>query len=526
MTKKWNSVVLAAVIIALLLLIFETTPFVYSNYHQLLVFIDGIITLIFCIDFYFKFKIASLGYKSNSKISNFINFELAIDLLSILPFFIAFFTPSLKIITVLRLLRLLRIFKLMNLVKSNSLIINAIKNKRYELYISMQVVLIITFILSAILYFVENSSQPENFSSIADAFFWSISKFIGEIGGFGDFAPITVSGKVLATLVGILGIAIFAVPAGIIASGFVEEIESVKKNTELTEVYTTLSKAFQFDILSGQRAKAKVGLAHTRRRFISIVDAIVKLNKSEADIFEVCGLNQNLKLTKRLKKSGDEEVLIEYFENNSIYGTLINRKSRITIISPHSNDGFNLGHYSYCLAEELNANYVSVEKYGIYSFLEETNINFNENDNYLKTLTSVDNEVVNQFMQDLNEIIHKGSFVCNIGSSMGDSPSFHLLTGGAKDETGICPAGTCSDIEYAKKIYTHLDEKSKENGLTVTTHSHYSTQMPNHLDWFISKELNANAISIKVNVELMKGSNEKYYESIGILTASITASLL
>ena len=136
----------------------------------------------------------------------------------------------------------------------------------------------------------------------------------------------------------------------------------------MTEVYTTLSKAFQFDILSGQRAKAKVGLAHTRRRFISIVDAIVKLNKSEADIFEVCGLNQNLKLTKRLKKSGDEEVLIEYFENNSIYGTLINRNSRITIISPHSNDGFNLGHYSYCLAEDLNANYVSVEKYGIYSF--------------------------------------------------------------------------------------------------------------------------------------------------------------
>jgi hypothetical protein len=124
------------------------------------------------------------------------------------------------------------------------------------------------------------------------------------------------------------------------------------------------------------------------------------------------------------------------------------------------------------------------------------------------------------------EVLDKRDYTTNFGIVVHDSPSFHLLTGGAKDETGICTAGTCSDIEFAKKTYTHLDEKSRENGLTVTTHSHYSTQMPNHLDWFISKKLNANAISIKVNVELMKGSNEKYYESIGILTASITASLL
>lgn len=526
MSKKWNSLVLSAVILALLLLICETTPFVYSNYHQILVFLDGIITLIFCIDFYFKLKIAFVGYKSNSKISNFVNFELAIDFLSILPFFIAFFTPSLKILTVLRLLRLLRIFKLMNLVKSNSLIINAIKNKRYELYISMQVVLIITFFLSAILYFVENSSQPENFSSITDAFFWSISKFIGEIGGFGDFAPITVLGKILATFVGILGIAIFAVPAGIIASGFVEEIEQVKTNDELDEIYTTLTKAFQFDILAGKRAKESVGLLPVRRRFISLVDASVKLNKREALFFDVCALNRNLKLNKRLKPSGDEEILIEYFENNSQYGTFVNRNSNITIISPHSNDGFNHGHYTYCLAEFLQANYISIEKYGMYSFLEENNINFSLNDFYLMNSDEIENEVFKSFISDVKQTVNQGSYVFNIGSSMGKSPSFHLLSGSFKGEMGINKDGTFMNVNAAEELLANLSSTSKAVGLEVTTHSHYGNSEKNHIDKFISSNLNANSMSIKVNIELMKGSPEKYYESIGLLGNAIKNACL
>jgi voltage-gated potassium channel len=520
---QWDKFVFFIVIISLIHLILETTPGFLEKNHFFLFLLDGIITTVFIIDLFVKLNRNILSKEFN--FSTELWFELLIDLISILPFFITIIFPGLKFIAIIRLLRLVRVFKLMSHLKSNVLILNAVKNKKNELYISVQVVLIITVILSAILYFVENPSQPQNFSSITDSFLWSISKFIGEIGGYGDFAPITIAGKILATFVGILGIAIFAVPAGIIASGFVEEIELVKRNKELDDVYNTLSKAFQFDILSGQRSKSEIGLEHARRRFISIVDAVVKLNKAEGDIFEVCGLNKNLKLSKRLKKSGDEEVLIEYYENNSIYGTYINRNSKITIVSPHSNDSFNLGHYSYCLAEILNANYISVEKYGIYSFLEETNINFNENDNYLKNIEAVNNDVIKQFIKDASDLISKDSYVFNIGSSMGDSPSYHILTGGKKGDIGIIHKGTFSKTDCAEKMHNQLIEKSSVSELDVTTHTHYSTNNSNHLDWFIALKLKANAMSIKVNVELMKGSNEKYYESIGILSDSIKESL-
>jgi len=521
MSKQWNKIIVIFVILALIQLILETTPHISANYRNYLIVFDGFITLVFMIDFYLKIRIKMIDYQKEKKISAFFNLELLIDFLSIIPFFISLFFSGLKIIAVLRLLRMLRILKLMNLVKSHSLIINAMKNKKNELYISMQVVFIITVILSSILYFVENPSQPENFSSITDAFLWSISKFIGEIGGYGDFAPITFSGKILATFVGILGIAIFAVPAGIIASGFVEEIELVKKNEELEALYTTLSNAFYFDILAGQRAKEELGLPNARRRFISLVDASIQLKTSQANLFDVCALQRNIKLSKRLKPSGDEEILLEFFENNTTYGTFVNRNSNITIISPHSNDGFNHGHYSYCLAELLQANYMSVEKYGIYSFTEENNINFNFNDAYLISEDLIENEVIKSFINDLKALVKPNSFVFNIGSSMGNSPSFHLLTGGKLGELGVCKAGTFIEEDKAEKIISRLNETGTEDLLTTTTHTHYGTNAENHFDWYVRNGFHANAMSIKVNVEIMKGSHEKYYKTIGLLGESI-----
>jgi voltage-gated potassium channel len=521
-SRMTNFFIVLLIVISTLEVIFSSEPSFekYSNYlHSVFV----ITSCVFIVEIILRIFVL---YKTNPEFRGlkafklyFFNFYNIVDIISVLPFLIGFFGVNFS--PFWKSLRVFRIFKIIRYLPSINLLVGAFKNKKNLLIISLQSILILALLLSIGLYFAEHQVKDSNFTSISKALLWSLAKFIGDIGGYGDFVPLTLTGKILATFNGILGIAIFAIPAGIIASGFVEEIEAYKKNTELNDVYNTLSKAFEFDILSGQRAKSKIGLLNARRRFISIVDAVVKLKKSESDIFEVCGLNKNLKLTKRLKPSGDEEVLIEFFENNSIYGTYINRNSAVTIVSPHSNDGFNLGHYSYCLAELLNANYLSVEKYGIYSFLEETNINFNENDFYLKDITNVNNEVVRKFIQDLFEAIKKESFVFNIGSSVSKSPSYHILTGGNKNESGIDPKGTCKNVLKAEEIYKLLEEKSKESGLTITTNTHYSTQTANHLDWFIANKLQANAMSIKVNVELMKGDNEKYYESVGILAESI-----
>jgi voltage-gated potassium channel len=516
--KKWDQIVLWFVILSLVHLILDTNAQISSHFKLQLLILDGIVTIIFLADLFSKINRIR---KTDCRLSAFFRFEIVIDFFTVIPFFANLIVPNLNFLAVIRLIRLLRVIKLFNQVKSNNLIINAIKNKKYELYTSFQVVLIVTIILSAILYFVENQSQPENFSSITDAFLWSISKFIGGIGGYGDFSPITFSGKVLATFVGVLGIALFAVPAGIIASGFVEEIENEKKKNELNSIYETLTKAFHFYVLAEKRAKEKVNLSNTRRRYISLIDACVKINKSEGDIFSVCGLDNNIKLSKRLRPNSEEEILIEYFENNSVYGTFLNRKSNITIVSPHSDDGFNLGHYSSCIAEYLNANYISVEKYGIYSFLEEKNINFNENDLYLTDENDIENEVFKTFIQDLKKVCENSKLVINIGTSMGKSPTFHVLNGKKMLSSEGINSITFHVEEEASNIYNKIEELSKPYNFTITKDTHYSNSSPNHLDQFIFKKLKSNCMSIKVNVEIVKGNHDDYYNSIYVLSEAI-----
>jgi voltage-gated potassium channel len=159
--------------------------------------------------------------------------------------------------------------------KSQNLVVNAIKNKGKELILSMQVVVFLTVILSAILYHIENSAQPDNFGDIVDAFVWSLSKFIGGVGGYGDFEHITFWGQVMATIVGLLGIALFAVPAGIIGAGFVEEIEAIKADDDLNEKNERLLTAFNYENqMAAMRSKRLIGLSHPTIECIG--DAIKK----------------------------------------------------------------------------------------------------------------------------------------------------------------------------------------------------------------------------------------------------------
>ena len=160
-----------------------------------------------------------------------------------------------------RIIRILRVLRLARYLRSFDLIVKAAKNKKVEMMISMQFVLLLTFVLSVLMYHVENKAQPENFTTIVDAMMWSLAKFIGDIAGFGNFTPITLMGKVLATFVGFLGIAVFAIPAGIIASGFVEEIEIAKRIAEYQNNYRILKETFQVhNKISDRKLLKEIGL--------------------------------------------------------------------------------------------------------------------------------------------------------------------------------------------------------------------------------------------------------------------------
>ncbi len=146
-----------------------------------------------------------------------------IDLLAILPYYLLLVGIDLRVIRALRIMRLLRIAKLGRYYAALRVIHRVIRNQKEELVLTMSVLLILLVISSALMFHAETAAQPENFPDIPTTMWWSIVTLTTV--GYGDVYPVTAIGRVLAAIIAVFGIGMVALPAGIIGSGFVEEIQ-------------------------------------------------------------------------------------------------------------------------------------------------------------------------------------------------------------------------------------------------------------------------------------------------------------
>ncbi|MRS13056.1 MAG: ion transporter [Actinobacteria bacterium] len=153
-----------------------------------------------------------------------------IDLLSFAPFYLVALPFDLRFLRVMRLFRLLRVLKLGRYSDSLSLVTRVLRRKRSDLVAAVVVLLVMLVLASSVMYYVEREAQPDVFSSIPAAMWWGVVTFTTV--GYGDVYPVTPLGKVLGSLIALLGIGLFALPAGILASGFSEERERVQAAVE------------------------------------------------------------------------------------------------------------------------------------------------------------------------------------------------------------------------------------------------------------------------------------------------------
>jgi len=149
-----------------------------------------------------------------------------IDLLAIIPFYLPLLSPQMRVGRALRLFRLFRVLKLNRYTDSLTILVRVLRLKQEELILSLFVLSILLAIASSLIYFAEHQAQPDAFSSIPEAMWWGTITLTTV--GYGDVYPITLIGRMLGAMLAILGIGLFALPAGILASGFSEELQARK----------------------------------------------------------------------------------------------------------------------------------------------------------------------------------------------------------------------------------------------------------------------------------------------------------
>ena len=122
----------------------------------------------------------------------------------------------------LRVVRLLRLLKLTRYSSSLAMLLRVSKQEAKPISASLFVLLLMLLLASSFAYIAEHKAQPEAFGSIPKAMWWAIITMTTV--GYGDVTPITLGGKVIAAMVGIIGIGMVALPAGLLASGFTAQL--------------------------------------------------------------------------------------------------------------------------------------------------------------------------------------------------------------------------------------------------------------------------------------------------------------
>lgn len=234
--KAINIFIITLIVLNVIAVMMETVKPLYTNYQKLFDTFDLISVIIFTIEYVLRVWSCTDDPKYKGSIKGRIKYMLSpgalIDLLAFLPtYFHAFLDFDLRMLRLLRFFRFFRLFRLTAYTRSAKMIFNVFRSRKNELILSLVLVIFLIIIASCLLFFAEHSYPSEaesKFTSVPATLWWAIVTLTTT--GYGDMFPLTAIGKILSGIVMLTGVAFFALPAGIITAGFLEEMKLIKRN--------------------------------------------------------------------------------------------------------------------------------------------------------------------------------------------------------------------------------------------------------------------------------------------------------
>ncbi len=205
-------------------LVLTTEPGVMHRYRRPLFAIEAAASLIFMAEYLLRlWSCPERGGTMSPwrcRIRYLRSFMGLVDLLSFLPFLLIL--AGIAESPGLMLVQLTRLFKLTRYSPAFDLLADVLRDEMESLLVSVMLMFVIFIFASVGIYIFEHEMQPRAFGSIPQAMWWAIVTLTTV--GYGDVTPVTVQGKIFATLITVVGVGLVSLPAGIIASGFTEQL--------------------------------------------------------------------------------------------------------------------------------------------------------------------------------------------------------------------------------------------------------------------------------------------------------------
>lgn len=224
--KLINAFIISLIILNVVAVMMETVPSIHEPYEKAFHYFDLFSVFIFSVEYLLRLWSCTveLKYKHpiKGRLKYMFTFGALVDLLAILPSYIHVIVGlDLRMLRILRLARFFRLFRLTAYMKATKMVRDVFWLRRNELVLSMILAIFLIIISSSLMYFAEHEAQPDKFPSIPQTIYWAVVTLTTT--GYGDIYPITGPGRFITGILILIGVGIFALPAGIITAGFLEE---------------------------------------------------------------------------------------------------------------------------------------------------------------------------------------------------------------------------------------------------------------------------------------------------------------
>jgi len=273
---KFQAVLIMSVVfVSSIALVLTTEPSLVEKMGPIFWLIELIACVIFMVEYVIRIWLCpnnSFASPFQCRLKYIFSIMGLVDLFSFLPSILVFLgwsqTPQLMLLQLLRLVKLTRYSVAFNLLA------DVLRDESESLLVSIMLMFIILIFASVGIYIFEHDVQPEAFGSVPKAMWWAIVTLTTV--GYGDVTPITVHGKIFATFITIAGVGLVSLPAGIIASGFTEQLRLRREQFELEVEQMIQEDGYLSKEEMGQLEEDRQKLGITKDQAQFIIDQVRK----------------------------------------------------------------------------------------------------------------------------------------------------------------------------------------------------------------------------------------------------------
>jgi voltage-gated potassium channel len=233
-SRAFNAFIVALILLNILAMILESVKEIRDRIPHYFLWFEYFSVAVFSLEYALRVWTSVEDPRYRRPVLGRLRFALTplalVDLSAVLPFYLPFIHADLRGLRMFRLVRIMRVMRVAKLGRyseSLQMLLRVVRSRWEQLLSSVLILLILAVVSASLMFFAENEAQPKVFSSIPAAMWWAVATLTTI--GYGDVYPVTGIGKFMAAIIAVLGIGMFALPTGILGSGFMEELDKNKK---------------------------------------------------------------------------------------------------------------------------------------------------------------------------------------------------------------------------------------------------------------------------------------------------------